>query len=61
MLGVMDSPKQSSMGEPKVDCRACFENSWEHTRTVAGVSTFAVTNFPYIKVSFADPHTLDET
>ena len=48
MLGVMDSPKQSSMGEPKVDCRACFENSWEYTITVARGSTFAVTNFPYI-------------
>ena len=48
MLGFMDSPKQSSMGEPKVDCEAYFENRWEYTRTLARGSTFAVTNFPYI-------------
>ena len=32
MLGVMDSPKQSSMGEPKVDCIA--RSTLEHWREV---------------------------
>ena len=48
MLGFMDSPKQSSLGEPKVDCGTYFENSWEYTRIVAGGSTSTVTNIPYI-------------